>query len=917
MKAIRLKTEYLLNPMGIDIDCPRLFWNCEDGVAQSAYQIIAADDNGTILWDSGKAESPSMRAQWGGAPVPVRTAVTWKVLLWDEKGEPGDWAEGRFETGLPKGQESSGGQGIPMEKGTSTKESWRAKWIAGNYPVNKKRRYPVDCFRKVFNVSPKSVTVSNAPHTVSGNQTGEIVSQPVTQSTFCSGNRFSSAGAHIKKARLYITACGLYEARLNGTRVGNFVLAPGHTDYRKRVQYQTYDVTGLLAEGENVLTVQLADGWYRGSCGAWGIRNQYGTQTKLLAQLEITGQDGSMTLLCTDETWEWSNDGPIRFADNQDGEVVDASRTPSYSGRALVVTHPVIPAASNNVPVTEHETFKPGLITTPSGKTVLDFGQNIAGYLAFSIQGKKGQKLKLRFGELLDKDGEFTQKNIQCSNKKMTTPLQQVEYLCRDGRNDYKTTFAIFGFQYVLVEGDITVEPANFTAIAVYSDMERTGWFHSSNQLLNRLFDCTLWSAKNNHADLPTDCPTRERHGWTGDAQIFFNTAAYLFDFAPFARKYLHDVFDWQEKSGRLPHITPEGGADFYMRSMNGSVGWSDVGILMPWRYAEIFGDETILREFYDGMACYARFMERRCGKNMPLFAERIKLPGEMKKYLVNTGQSYGEWAEPTDVSGGFKWTDFVAPHPEVSTAYTSYVLGIMADIAGRLGHEEDAKEFRTCSDGCRRAYRQLVRTEKYKLDTDRQARLVRPLYFELLDEEQESYAKKRLIQALEHYGWRLGTGFLSTPLILYVLASYDLEAAYRLLENEEIPGWLSMPKHGATTIWEDWEGPYGSQSGIASLNHYSKGAVVEWLFTTMCGIRVAGENRFTIAPRPGGHFTHAKADYISVYGRVESGWRKTGDGMEFTVTIPANCTALVRLPDGSQREQGAGTRSYFISEVD
>ena len=349
------------------------------------------------------------------------------------------------------------------------------------------------------------------------------------------------------------------------------------------------------------------------------------------------------------------------------------------------------------------------------------------------------------------------------------------------------------------------------------------------------------------------------------------------------------------------------------MCSMNGSVGWSDVGILMPWRYAEIFGDETILREFYDGMARYARFMERRCGKNMPLFAERIKLPGEVKKYLVNAGQSYGEWAEPTDVSGGFKWTDFVAPHPEVSTAYTSYVLGIMANIAGRLGHEEDAKEFRTYSDGCRRAYRQLVRTEKYKLDTDRQARLVRPLYFELLDEEQESYAKKRLIQAMEHYDWRLGTGFLSTPLILYVLASYDLEASYRLLENEEIPGWLSMPKHGATTIWEDWEGPYGSQSGIASLNHYSKGAVVEWLFTTMCGIRVAEENRFIIAPRPGGHFTHAKADYISVYGRVESGWRKTEAGMEFTVTIPANCRALVRLPDGSQREQGAGTRSYMI----
>lgn len=854
MKAIRLKTEYLADPIGIDIDRPRLFWNCEGGIKQTAYQIIASDDAGTLLWNSGEVESGSMRAQWGGTPVPARTRVLWKVRLWDEDGEPGEWGEAYFETGLPKG------------------EPWRAKWISGDYTPKKKDRYPADCFQKTF------------------------------------------PAEGIKKARLYITACGLYEARLNGQRAGSFVLAPGHTDYRKRVQYQTYDVTELLREGENVLTVQLADGWYRGSCGAWGLRNQYGTQTKLLAQLEMTGEDGQVTTLRTGESWQWSNDGAIRFADNQDGEVVDARMAPSYSGRARVVSHHVIPTASNNVPVTEHEQFSPSVITTPSGKTVLDFGQNIAGYVAFSINAKAGQKLSLRFGEMLDKDGEFTQENIQCSNKKKTTPLQQVEYICRDGRNDYKTTFAIFGFQYVLVESDFAIDPADFTAIAVYSDLERTGWFESSNGLLNRFFDCTLWSAKNNHADLPTDCPTRERHGWTGDAQIFFHTAAYLFNYAPFARKYLRDVYDWQEKSGRLPHIAPDGGADFYMRSMNGSVGWSDVGVLIPDRYAEIFGDETVLQEFYGGMARYARFMERRCGKTMPVFARRIRLPKEGDRYLVNDGQSYGEWAEPVEVSGGFRWTDFAAPHPEVSTAYTSHVLGRMAKIAERLGHDNDAAEFQSYSDGCRRAYQQLVQTERYTLDTDQQARLVRPLYMGLLDADQTDYAQKRLTEALERYGWRLGTGFLSTPLILYVLADMDIEYAYRLLENEEIPGWLSMPKHGATTIWESWEGP-DAQGGVASLNHYSKGAVVEWLFTTMCGIRVEGENRFAIVPRPGGHFSHARAAYVSVYGRVESGWRKTEESTEFTVTIPAGCTARVVLPDGSEREQDAGTQTYSISE--
>ena len=238
-------------------------------------------------------------------------------------------------------------------------------------------------------------------------------------------------------------------------------------------------------------------------------------------------------------------------------------------------------------------------------------------------------------------------------------------------------------------------------------------------------------------------------------------------------------------------------------------------------------------------MAKYARFMESRVGRTAPVFSDKIRLSKENRKYFVNMGQSYGEWAEPVDVGGGFRWQDFVNPHPEVSTAYTAYILQLMSQIAERLGHSEDAKEFRGYADGCKKAYQELVTGGPYTLDTDRQAQLVRPLYMDLSTEEQTVYAKKRLITALEHYGWRLGTSFLSTPLILYVLSSYDTDAAYRLLENEEIPGWLSMPKQGATTIWESWEGP-NAQGTVASLNHYSKGAVVEWLFSTMCGINVA-----------------------------------------------------------------------------
>ena len=843
MKAIRLRTEYLENPIGIDIRHPRLMWNCEGGLRQTAYRII------TDSWDSGKVLSGSMHTEYPG-DLPDRERVSWKIRLWDENDVPGEWSEAFFEMRISE---------------------WDAEWITGNYNPKKGTRYPADCFRKSFPVD------------------GKIV-----------------------KARLYITACGLYEARIGGSRVGDFIMAPGYTDYRKRIQYQAYDVSDMLGQGDNELTVMLADGWYRGSCGAMGRTCQFGTRTKLLARLEMTFTDGHTESVVTDGSWQWSNDGPIRFADNKDGETVDARMVPSYSGKAKVTSHPVVPSASNNVPVREHETFRPSVVVTPSGKTVLDFGQNLQGYASFRLNAHEGQRVFLRFGEMLDKDGEFTQKNIQLTRKDKTTPLQQVEYLCKEGLNEYRTTFAIFGFQYVQVETDVPFKPEDFTSIAVYSDLERTGWFSSSDSLLNRLFESTVWSAKSNHLDIPTDCPTRERHGWTGDAQLFFTSASYLFSFAPFARKYLNDVYDWQMKNGRLPHITPDGGADFYMWTMNGSVGWSDVGVLIPWRYARIFGDEAILRQYYDGMAKYARFMEKRIGKRTPVFSEKIRLSKGNRKYLVNRGQSYGEWAEPTEIGGGFRWQDFVNPHPEVSTAYTSYIMTLMAEIAGKLGHAEDADEFRHYADGCRIAYQELVSGGKYTLDTDRQAQLVRPLYMDLLTEEQTEFAKKRLIKALENYGWRLGTGFLSTPLILYVLASYDIDAAYRLLENEEIPGWLSMPKAGATTIWEDWDGPNGTQGGIASLNHYSKGAVIEWLFTSMCGINVAGENHFVISPLPGGHFTHAQARYNSVYGMVESKWEKKEGKIVYSITIPANCTAEIRLPGGHTETVGAG--SYIFS---
>ena len=833
MKAVNLKTEHLINPVGIDIKNPRLFWNCDGGITQTAYRIVAVS-GGKTVWDSGKVLSGKMTTEYPEKLI-SRQRMEWSITLWDENDNEGEKTSAFFETGL------------------LSPSDFTAKWVSGNYRVNKKNRYPVDCFKKVFSI-------------------GDII-----------------------KARLYITACGLYEAKINGVKAGNFCLAPGHTDYTKRIQLQSCDVTELIKAGENEITVELADGWYRGSCGAWGRKNQYGTQTKLYAQLELYGKDGKITAVNSDESWAWSDDGAIRFADNKDGEVVDARLSPSYRGKAKVVKEKVFPTSSNNVAVTEHETFKPTILKTPKGATVLDFGQNIAGYIAFTLNAKSGQTVTLRFGETFDESGEFTQKNIQCANKKRTkvTPLQQIIYTAKDGLNEYKTKFAIFGFQYALIETDIEFNPEDFTAIAVYSDMTETLKFNCSNNLINKFVESTRWSTKNNHADVPTDCPTRERHGWTGDAQIFINTASYFFDYAAFARKYTADMCDGQRSNGKFRQITPKGGIDFYMNNMDGSAGWSDAGVLIPYRIYEKYGDRRILEENYDAMRRYAVYKIKTIGKHY-LTGLPTGLKHKYRKMISNYGQSYGEWAEPVDVKA-FAISDFICPHPEETTAYIVYMLEYMEKIASLLGKTEDAEYYKKYADITRVGYQHLVETEKNTLDTDRQAKLVRPLYLKLLNEKQTEFAKKRLIKALDNYGWRLGTGFLSTPFILYVLADIDIEYAYRLLLNEEMPGWLFMPKTGANTIWESWEGPK-AQGGVASLDHYSKGAVCEWLFDTMCGIKVAGDRHFIIEPKVGGNIQFAECEYDSIYGKIASKWERKGDKVKYTITIPANTTAEVIL---------------------
>ena len=862
MKAADLRVEYLYNPVGLGIAAPRFFWKPAGGKKQTAYQIRATRYNQEI-WNTGKVASGEMtHIRWAGKALKSRDRVSFQVTLWDETDTPGEAASGFFELGLLKAGD------------------WKGSWITGDYKPQKNTRYPADCFRKCF--ASKKGLVS---------------------------------------ARLYITACGLYEAQINGSRVGSFVLAPGSTDYRRRIQYQTYDVTDLVREqAENTLEITLADGWYRGSVGCFAPTNVFGRQTKLLCQLELNYRNGARQIIGSDSSFSWSSDGPVRFADLEDGEIIDAAQTPAFDGSAVVVKERVVPTASDNVPVTCHERLPGKLLHTPAGKTVLDFGQNLAGFVSFTVSGVQGKQLKLTMGEILDEAGEFTQKNMQeettademsrmqeimliTGNKEKLkcamkfSPKQEIVYTCRGGREHYETRFAIFGFRYALVETDLDLSDAEFEAVAVYSDMRVTGSFTCSDERVNRLWQNTLWSMKSNFADVPTDCPTRERLGWTGDAQIFFRTGTWMMDTAAFFRKWLRDMADNQTKKGKMSAVVPWNGCSMVYDNTGASVGWGDAAILIPWSYYEAYGDLDVLQESYPMMQAYAEFMIRNTGHK----SRKDAKANPYNQYVYEKGLHLGEWLEPEEfnetVTAGSS-----ALHTEEATAYLHFSMEHMAKAAEVLGKTGDAARYREYADGAAKAYSWLF-LRAAAPDTDRQAKLVRPLALGLGTEQERKALEDRLAEAVVSRAYHVMTGFLSTPYLLPVLTEAGRsDLAYKMLLNEEKPGWLYEVQQGATTIWENWE-------GTLSRNHYSPGAVCQWLMESAAGIRQNGKAAFVLAPVPAqAGITCAAGSCDTLYGKVESSWRIEGTEIIYHFIVPANCTAVIRLPGAEAEEVEAGS---------
>lgn len=869
MQAIHMKTNHLTAPRGIDAGPLFLSWQCSGGVYQTAYEI-ELDADGETVWQSGKVSSDFMHAE-APAVNGSRVRGRWRVRLWDENNVPGAWNEAVFETGLSR----SDWQGVWACPETEDED------ISGDDAINAFARPNWERKQAEQEVSGKGAARPYQPH-----RPASYLRRVFT----------APAGS----ARLYITAMGLYAAWLNGVRVGDMVLAPGSFTGDKHLGVQTYDVTGLMRAGENELLIALGDGWHRSTSGVDGCRNLFGDTLGVLFQLEVDGR----AVCVSDGAMQATQKGPIRQNDLQQGEVYDARLEGELTGWHSVKTaaNTLLLTGMNTVPIREQEAFPGRLFMAPNGETVVDFGQNLAGYVEMTLTAHAGQKVKLTCGETLDENGNFTQENFQDRARHSEGGTAQLlELICKEGANHFKPSFTIMGFRYAKVETDADLSGAVFTAHAVYSDMAVTGEFTCGSSAVNQLVQNSIWSQKGNFCDIPTDCPTRERAGWTGDMGVFIDTGLTLMDCYPVVEKWLEECRLNQYPDGRMANIAPPNGRPSFMTPMLCmSAGWGDAAILVPFALYRRTGDRKILADNYEMMQKWYAFLLGRAQQTTD-----EQQTGEYAKYTVLNGLDYGEWCEP----GVTPQQAMMNPRKSVGTAYLAYSGRVLAQVADALGKAEDAARYRDIADKAKKAYRAAF-TENGAIHSDRQCEYVRAIQFALLDEGESQAAADALNALVAQNGCHLNTGFLSTPFLCGVLARYGhVDTAYRLLLQPDAPGWLYAVSKGATTVWETWTGIDDAGCPHDSLNHYSYGAICGWLFGGVCGIRLAG-GALTIAPTPHKSLGHAKAVYRSPVGTIESGWRYDGDTVVYTFTIPANMTANVTLPDGRKLLLQPGTHT-------
>jgi len=828
--------EYHTNPMGIDIQKPRLSWQISsdgENILQTAYEIKVTDQTpkGKLLWTSGKVNSDqSVNVVYQGSALKSMQRVYWQVRIWDNKGKVTEWSAPSF-----------------WEMGILEPASWKASWIEFKSESTIKGSKPAQYFRKDF-----------------------------------------STGKKIKSARVYVTSLGLYQLYLNGRKVSTDLFTPGWTSYKNRIQYQAYDVTSMI-QSNNSIGAIVGDGWYRGNIG-WGNANgYYGSKLALLAQLQLNYTDGSSEIIATDQSWKAAT-GPILESDIYNGETYDARKEmPGWANtgfddskweKAAIADHSkqILIAPQGSV-VKAIEEIKPvKLITSPKGETVIDLGQNMVGWVRLKVKGKKGDKITLKFAEVLTKEGNFYTDNLRSAK------CTDVYILKGDGEEIFEPHFTFHGFRFVQIQGLSTLPSLDqITGIVIHSDMKPTGSFSCSEPLINQLQHNIQWGQKGNFLDVPTDCPQRdERLGWTGDAQVFSMTAAFNFDVASFYTKWLGDVSADQLPGGRVPHVIPD-----VLKGDGGSTAWADVSVVVPWTMYQVYGDQRILDVQYPGMKAWVEYMKGRAGEDL----------------LWTGDQHFGDWLAfatiASDYPGATTEKDLIA------TAYYSYSSGLLSKAAAIIGKTEDAKKYAKLSEDIKKAFVHEYVTPSGRLVSHTQTAYSLALAFNLLPENLIPKAAAFLADDVKKFG-HLTTGFVGTPLLCKTLSENGYDSlAFMLLNRKEYPSWLYPVTQGATTIWERWDGqkPDGSfqDVGMNSFNHYAYGAIGEWLYHYVAGMDIDPENpgykHILLSPHPGGGLTHANAEFLSLYGKVKSAWKMDGNDFVYEVTVPANTTATVTLP--------------------
>ncbi|MFI2743511.1 family 78 glycoside hydrolase catalytic domain [Zhouia sp. PK063] len=848
-----LYCENRINPLGLDNVQPKFTWvlsSKKRDKEQSAYQIqvSTAPNFSKTVWDSKKVTSnSSVRVAYQGAELQSLQIYYWRIKVWDENGKASKWSETQH-----------------WQMGVLHETDWKANWITVGYKEDAMRESPA--FRKEVSI-PKT----------------------------------------IKHATAIITSHGMYEGFINGEKIGDAYLTPGWTSYNKRLQYQVYDVTKMLHEGKNALGALLGSGWYRSPL-AWGDNtDNFGSDISLLFQINITYTDGSTAVIGTDSTWK-NQKSEIVNSEIYNGEIIDtrkslgAWKTVGYNDAQWFPSTQENIGFSNlvatyNEPITKHETFTPiKMLTTPEGDTVIDFGQNLVGWVQAEVEGKVGDSLIIDHAEVLDKNGNFYTANLRAAK------AEDVYVLNGKGKQHFEPHFTWQGFRYIRIKGNLkNLSKDNFKAVTLYSNMRNTGSFQTSNALLNQLQHNIQWGQRGNFLDVPTDCPQRdERLGWTGDAQVFSATAAYNMHVDNFFSKWMKDVAADQMKNGSVPHVIP----NVLNPTDGGSTGWADVSTIVPWNMYVLYGNKTILKDQYTSMKAWVDYMKNQSHDD-----------------LWNTGFHFGDWLfyrPDDDTDGRAAITDKYL----IAQCFYAHSTQLLINTAKVLGKTDDVKQYTTLLERIKKAFVNEYMTPNGRLVSGSQTAYVLALKFDMLPEELRAQAAKRLAENIKSYNYHLTTGFLGTPYLCAVLSKFGYhDLAYTLLMQQNYPSWLYPVTVGATTIWERWDGrkPDGSfqTPAMNSFNHYAYGAIGDWMYTTLAGINTSskegeiGYKKIILTPHFDNSYvsddvkkqnkeeplTEVNGSLDTYYGKLVSHWAKSANKITYQVTIPVNTTAEIHLP--------------------